>query len=278
MNQHEDRDITYLGFTQYTDQVISVSRRDNAQDKVTFNFQDDNWHLLDLLRPHERNGRGTIVFSELPAWLQQSVKHYIAHLWLRCSIDISIIQTIMVKLRCLGKLLPSFTSEPIELRAQHARDFSRKYLELNLSPGSNMQTQRYINNFISFVRQQHPKLNGNGFEVLFPQHKTKKAQPLPLEQPLEALIATDRLALIVDACMSDVQAYLEAKRNYIDPIEHYHEYNNRRWREYYRRLKEGKVIKRNTLRLVDLLGRAIKGQAVILGICVGRRTAAICNT
>ena len=279
MSAQIDSAITYFRFTQCPDQVATVARRDNPQEKTTFRFEDDVWTLLDLLRPHERDYEATIKFSDLAAWLRQDAKRYIAHLWLRCEPEANSIHQILVDLRQLGRLLPDFDGEAIDLRAQHAREFSRRYLELNLSPVSNNRARRSINNFMTFVRQQHPKLTGNDFNIEFPKSKTETAQYQPSEQALEAVIATERLALIIDACSSDVQAYNEYMRTYIDPIENKHEYQNRQYHERSRRLKEGLSTKTGiNLKLNHLLGRAIKGQAVILEICVGRRPAAICNT
>lgn len=271
--------ITYSDFIQNNGRIFQVARRDDPSDCTSFGFEDDIWVPLDLLKPHQRNYNGRISFVEVPEWLRTDAKRYIAHLWLIAGSDVNLLQQAMVSLRDLGRLLPDFQDRPIDLRARHAREFVRRYCEFNLSPSSNKRARRSLNNFAAFVRQQHPEIEGNDFHLVFPRSKTQTKQHQPLEQALEAKISTDVLAAVIDAVASDVAAYHEAKRTYIDSIDNQKEYRARFDRERYRKAKLGlpTQIERTTL-VKDLLGRAIKGQAVILAICVGRRAAAICNT
>src|SRR5262249_61476762 len=127
-----------------------------------------------------------------------------------------------------------------------------------------------------FVRQQNPEVKDNDFHLVFPRSKTYIKQHQPLEQSREAKISTDVLAAIIDAIALDVAAYYEAKRTYIDPIDNRREYQARFARERYRKAKLGlpTQIGRTTL-VKDLLGRAIKGQAVILAVFGGGGRAGV---
>ena len=273
------RAFAHTEFTQETRRKFLVARRDHPSDHARFSFEDDTWLMLDLLKPHERNYDGTINFTALPAWLKTEAKRYIAHLWLRVGADAGGLQQIMVSLRDLGRLLPDFQGSPSDLRARHAREFVRRYCELDLSPVSNQRARRALNSFAAFVRQQHPEVKENDFQLVFPRPKVHTEQHQPLAQAQEAKIATDVLAAVIDACTSDVAAYYEAKRNYIDPIDNKREYNAQFARDRSRKAALGLPLQLGrTPRLKELLGRAIKGQAVILAICVGRRAAAVCNT
>jgi integrase len=273
------RTFTYGDFIQNNGRIFQVARRDNPNDRASFSFEDDFWMPLDLLKPHQRNFDGKLSFVEVPEWLKTDAKHYIAHLWLRTGAEANLLQQVLVSLRDLGRLLPDFHDKPVDLRARHAREFVRRYCELNLSPISNQRARRLLNNFAAFVRRQNPEVKDNDFHLVFPRSKTHTKQHQPLEQAREAKISTDVLAAIIDAIALDVAAYYEAKRTYIDPIDNQREYQARFARERYRKAKLGlpTQIGRTTI-VTDLLGRAIKGQAVILAICVGRRAAAICNT
>lgn len=273
------RAFTYNDFIQNNGRIFQVARRDDPNDRASFSFEDDFWMPLNPLKPHQRNYDGKLSFVEVPEWLKTDAKRYIAHLWLRTGAEANLLQQVLVSLRDLGRLLPDFHDKPIDLRARHAREFVSRYCERNLSPISNQRTRRLLNNFAAFVRQQNPEIKDNDFHLVFPLSKTYTKQYQPLEQAREAKISTDVLAAIIDAIAADVAAYYEAKRTYIDPIDNRKEYQARFARDRYQKAKLGLPIQLGrTPRLKELLGRAIKGQAVILAICVGRRAAAVCNT
>jgi hypothetical protein len=131
---------------------------------------------------------------------------------------------------------------------------------------------------MTFVRQQHPEVKDNDFKIDFPSSKTFMPQHQPLEKARSAKIEGERLTMIVDACTADVNAYRKAKENYIDPSENKAAYQAKFDHERYHRRKQGLPPMKRGPNLSQLLGRAIKAQATILSICVGRRASAICNT
>lgn len=268
--------------TEFLERTFTVSRRDDPNVSATFTFKDDKWFLWDLLRPHEAKFEATIRFSGVQDWLREDAKLYIAHLWLTGRPAPNLLQQIMVFLRLLGRVFPNFTGRPIDLNKQHAKEFVRHYCALNRSPISNKAARREINNFMAFVRQQYTGGEQNSFMLVFPKSKTLQLQPSPLEQAQQKKISTSILSKLIDACAADLNAYFEAKRTYIDQnesSEQRREYQNRYARERHKRLKEGLAAPLGyKLRMVQLHARAIKAQALILAICVGRRAATVCNT
>lgn len=279
MNTQENKIIIdYHRFTICRDKPIKVARRDDSS-VAFFCFNDDVWDLINIVRPHERNCEARLSFSRVAPWLREDAKLYIAHLWLRALPSAIILQQIMVAIRDLGRLLPDFKGRPIDLRAGHARKFSRNYSQQRLKPGSFQRTRRLLNRFITFVRQQHPEVTNNDFVVRFPKDQTWMRQHRPLEQLQEARIEREVFAGIIDACIADTQAYFGSLATYIDPVENWKEYQKHYDSERYKRLKQGLPPKLgNRPRQVQLLSRAIKAQATILAACVGRRPSAICNT
>lgn len=260
--------------------TFTVARRDNPGVAATFNYSDDKWFLLDILRPHEKNYAGTISFSGLESWLWEDAKKYIAHLWLTQSPQANLLQQILVSLRALGEFLPDFGGRPIDLKPQHAKEFVRRYCELERSPVSNQGARRRINNFMAFVRGQYPEVENN-FTLVFPRAKTRLPDREPLEQAQSKRVPTEVLAAVIDGCAADLNAYLDAKSNYIDStgsIEERRAYQRQYAREWHRKHKLGIPKSPPGPKLWQLLGRAIKAQALILAVCVGRRASAICNT
>lgn len=278
MSAQPNRSIDYFRFTECTDRKITVAHRHKAGEVASFCFSDDSWLLLDLLRPHERRNGARIGFSRLPPWLREDAKRYIAHLWKRTEPSALELQQVMVALRDLGRLLPNFKGRPIDLRSRHAREFSRSYGKSDLSGGSFQRTRWMLNRFMAFVREQHPEVKDNDFKVEFPSSKTSRPEHQPLEKAQEAKIETDRLTRIIDACTADLKAYRDAKESYIDRSKNIRAYWARYARELRQRKKMGTPLRKSGPNLSQSLGRAIKGQATILAICVGRRAAAVCNT
>ncbi len=275
MNPKQDHVIDYFSFTRHSDQKVEVARRGAGAETRTFCFQDEVWYLWDLLRPHEYNDTGTIVFSKVAPWLREDAKLYIAHLWLRIRPTAIQIQKTMVAIRHLGRLLPDFAGRVIDLRLRHAREFSRHYGELGLKPITNQGTRRFLNRFVIFIRQLHPEVKDNDFRIELPKAQTLVSQYQPLEQNEGARVPTDVLAQVIDACTTDTNAYFEAIKDYVDVVDNPREY----FRQYTRKKKQGLFPRPKRMPVVrHLLSRAVKAQAVILAICVGRRPAAVCNT
>lgn len=262
------------------EQVV-ISRYDDLSVTAKFSFRDNRWFLLDILRPHEANYAGTISFSGIREWLLQDAKLYVAHLWLTSATTGIHIQQVMGSLRVLCKLLPEYAGMPINLTLQHAKEFVRRYCELGLSPVSNRGVRLRLNEFFSFIRQQYPSIRNN-FKLIFPKDKTFIPEPHPLEQSRAKKVPTDVLTAIIDACIADTKSYEEARRDYIDSgqsQETRREYQRRKTRESHKRKKADPASKHTRVTsLIQLHSRAIKAQAVILAICVGRRGGAICNT
>jgi hypothetical protein len=276
MNAVAEKVVTNAVFIPQSGRVFTVRRRDNFADQATFRYEDDVWPLLDVLKPNEVNSKATIVFDHVAGWLRETAKQYILHLWLETSPTANRLVQAMVAIRHLGKLLPDFKGRPIDLRMGHAREFTRRFCEFGLSNANNANTCFYLNDFAAFVRRQHPEVKGNNFIVVFPKQMTSRERDKPLEQSQEARISTDVLAAIVDACTADLKAYYDAKANYLPPLSP--EYQ-RRWRSQ-QRLKRGQRVRmrsKTVVRVDHYHARAIKAQAVILAICVGRRASAICH-
>jgi integrase len=155
----------------------------------------------------------------------------------------------------------------------------RGFCKLDLSPSSRKGVRWRINKFIAFVRLQHPEETGNDFKIILPRNLTLTPQHEPFEVSENSRIPTDRFALIIDACAADVKAYLDAKATYINQSEHKKAYQRWYYHERRRRPNEGLPSKLGrTPRFKELHSRAIKGQAVILAGCTGRRVAAVCDT
>lgn len=273
---------SYSNFCQQPDSQFSVSRRDDPHVTTIFRFQDNKWFLLDILRPHEDNFEGTMSFAGINDWLLQDAKLYIAHLWLTSAPSANLLQQVLVSLRDLCELLPEHTGRPIDLTSQHAKEFVRNYCALGRSPVSNQGVRRRLNNFFAFLRQHHSTVTRDNFKLVFPKDKTFIQQHEPLEQSQAKKVPTDVLTAIIDACIADTLSYEEAKRTHIDRYESpekQREYWRHKARELYKRKKAAPASKPAWVpRLMHLHWRAIKAQAVILSICVGRRAAAICNT
>lgn len=278
MSTQPNRAIEHFRFITCTDNMFKVVHPHKADEVANFCFQDDTWDLLDILKPHQRRWDSRIGFHNVAPWLRGDAKRYIAHLWLRTEPTMNELQQIMVTLRDLGRLLPDFGGRPIDLRLRHAREVTRKYCEYDLTGGYYQKVRRHLNRFMTFVRQQHPEVKDNDFKIAFPGSKTFMPQHQPLEKARDAKIETERLTMIVDACTADVNAYRKAKENYIDPSDDMAAYRARIDRERNLRKKRGEPAMKPGPKLPHLLGRAIKAQATILSICVGRRAGAVCNT
>lgn len=260
-------------------QVFTVARRYDQKDVATFDLRSDVWKLWGLLRPHERNYEATVVFSDLPEWLREDAKRYVAHLYAETMPNAHSIQSMMVALRRLGRILMDFKGRPINLRKQHSLEVARHLRESNMSLSYTHKIKSHINKFMAFVRQVHPEVTTNDFQVILPQNRAKDARHKPLGKSKADIIETEICAKIIDACLSDLQVYRDCMRTYVDQIDNNAEYQRRYQQERQRRLKEAdSATKRPLVRAKDLLSRAIKGQALILAVCVGRRAAAVCNT
>jgi integrase len=261
----------------YWFRTFTVARRGNGEDAATFCFADDIWPLQNLLRPHERNGSATLVFSDVPAWLRNDAKRFIAHLWLETNAEANLLQTIIVTIRLLGRLLPDFQGRPIDLRMSHARELTRRIHELNYSPSYNQHIQKALNRFATFVRQQNPEEMANDFQVVFSKEMIHVPQFEPFEESRDKVIPTEIQTTLIEACLSDIRTYLNARKIYVDPVENLALYE----RERSRRRREGEqvnLVVGHRVSLQHLLGRAVKATALILANCVGRRAAAVCNT
>lgn len=232
----------------------------------------DVWRLDHLLRPHERKSRGYINFADLPMWLKADAKEYAKHLIENTASDAPRVLTVLVALRQLGRLLPDYDGRPIDLRLKHAREAARRLLEFDLTPSYKHRIKRTINQFMAFVRQAHPEVRDNNFQVVLPRENT--TDPDSAQQA--EIVDTEILTQIIDACLSDLQKYRELKSGYISSRENHTEYVRRR-RARIRQYAPGQVPKRRRRNLKVFLRQAIIGQATILDVCVGRRPAAVCG-
>jgi integrase len=239
-----------------------VSASSSAPDtRSGLDFGSDVWSMEHLLRPHQRRSDGIANFSDLPGWLRPDSKEYARHRLEETAAEPRAIVFLLVALRYFGRLLPAFNGRPIDLRLKHAREFSRQLRRLDLSVTYNNGIKSAINQFMSFVRQKHPEVRDNNFQVVLPRVGAKKRGAREQGQ----IIDTNTEALIIDGCLSDLREYQQAKSAYIDYRKHWTEYS------------PGQVPKRRKITLRELYRRAIKGQAIILAICVGRRAAAVCD-
>jgi hypothetical protein len=225
-----------------------------------------------LLQPHQRRGEGIANFSDLPGWLRPDSKEYAKHLLEEAATDPRAIVNRLVELRYLGRLLPDFNGRPIDLRLKHARQLGRQLRQLDLTARYKNTIKRTINRFVAFVRQKHPEVRDNNFQIVLPKVSYKELHNSQQGQ----IVDSDTEALIIDGCLADLQKYREAKSSYIDRHENSAEYF-RRWKQRRRQYPPGPMPKPKPVHLQTLHKRAIKGQATILAICVGRRAAAICN-
>lgn len=213
-------------------------------------FEDDEWTLLDLLRPDAEISTAAIRFDRLPGWLRNDGKRWVASHWLEIGSSLERIRSAMGALVVLGRALDeSHPSTPMELRRHHAARVRSYILEQGHSPGTNLQRRGLINQFVQFVREEHPaEAAGNTFELTLPRHAVAGASPAARRQSPEKYISSAVLAQVLDACASDEAAYKAALAG----------------------TPKG-------LRRIDHLGRAMKAQAIKLSICVGRRATALCT-
>jgi hypothetical protein len=245
------RPIAAEGINIHSTEPMKVTRPGGI-DEVEFRFSDRKWLLRDLLRPHEVKGYATITF-DMAEWLVEDCKLYVADRWLNAKTDLCRLQGFMVIMRKFSRLLPDFKGQPIDLRMRHARQVGRLLRDFNYSPAYYQHIQAGINDFVAFVRRLHPKEVRNDFSLVLPRDLLKISPETRLQNARKRLIPTEVGSQIINACLSDVQAYYHAKESYIGPAED-------RW-----------LIMRN------LLSRAVRGAATILAYCVGRRVAAVCN-
>lgn len=263
--------------------TATVSRPELPEDHISFNFDDERWHFWDIVKPFEGKGHGTISFSEIPAWLLLDAKLYMAHLWLETITYSNEIHQNMTSLRILGRALSNFSGRPIDLRKKHASMFQRSFKKHGFSATYNIHVFRYVNNFMSFVRQLYPEVKTNDFAINTSRRRAEARGNQPLGQSPEKKISTEILSAVINACNADLEAYLEAKRNYTypDKYESPKEYQNAIRRSYKNRRKQGippQNHNEQVPKLIELLGRAIKAQVIKLSICVGRRASSICNS
>jgi integrase len=262
---------------------VTVSRPELPGEQVSFKFDDDRWHLWDIVKPFEGKGHGTINFSEIPAWLLLDAKLYMAHLWLETITYSNEIHQSMTSLRSLGRALSNFSGRPIDLRKKHALIFQRSFKKQGFSNTYNKHVFRYINDFMSFLRQLYPEVKSNNFIIDISRRRGEVGENQPLGQLPEKKISTEILSAVINACDADLEAYLEAKRNYEYPdrSEFPREYAQATWRASIRKRKQGippLSHAEQKPKLRELLGRAVKAQVVKLSICVGRRASSICNS
>jgi hypothetical protein len=257
--------------------VLTGARHDQKY-TATFDPRSDRWKLRNLLRPHERNYEATVVFTDLPEWIREDAKRYVDHLYTETMPNAHGIQSMMVSLRRLGRILRDFKARPINLRKQHSWEVARHLRESDLSLSYKYKIKSDINKFMAFVRQIHPEVTTNDFQVVLPRTRAKDARDKPLGKSQEDIVETEVSAKIIDACLSDLQIYRDHMRTYIDSVDNNAEYQRRAHRERRGRKSGDSDTKRPLVKAIDLLGRAIKGQALILALCVGRRAAAVCNT
>jgi hypothetical protein len=224
-------------------------------------FGSDVWSMEHLLRPHQRRSDGIVNFSALPGWLRPDSKEYARHRIEETAAEPRAIVVLLVALRYFGRLLPDFNGRPIDLRLKHARELGRQLRRLDLCLAYKSGIKSAINQFMSFVRQKHPEVHDNNFQVVLPR---VSAQERSTDQQGQT-IDTHTEALIIDGCLSDLRKYRQAKSTNIAQREHWTEYST------------GQVRKRLKVSPREHYRRAIKGQATIVAICVGRRAAAVCN-
>jgi hypothetical protein len=235
-------------------------------------LQSDVWHLDHLLRSHERKCHGRINFADIPTWLRADAKEYVAHMIENTAPGMPRVSKVVVTLRYLGRLLPSFDGRPIDLRLKHAREAGRRLREIDSSPDYKHKIKSNINQFMAFVRQKHPEVQDNNFQIVLPRQNTKD----PIYSRQGGIVDTEIQVRIIDACLSDLRKYREAKSTYIDTHKHHTEYMRRRRRRI-RQYPPGEAPKLPRENLKVFLQRAILAQATILEICVGRRAAAVCG-
>jgi hypothetical protein len=235
-------------------------------------LQSDVWHLEHLLRSHERKCHGFINFADIAEWLKDDAKEYAKHLVENTASGVRRVLTLLVALRQFGRLLQDFNGCPIDLRLKHARQAARRLREIDSTPAHKHRIKRTINQFMAFVRQQHPEVLDNDFQIVLPRQSTTS----PDSTQQGEIVETEILSMLIDACLSDLKKYKELKTTYINSRENHTEYMRRRRA----RIKEhlpGQVPKQQRQNLTVFQRYAILGQAIILAICVGRRAAAVCG-
>jgi hypothetical protein len=281
-HNRKERETSYERFV-HRRRTFSVSREGFDTEYISVKFKDDKWSLLNIVKPSERKGDATINFSEIPAWLRFDAKCYMAHLWLETSTYSNEVQQVMTSLRILGRTLSSYSDRPIDLRKKQALQFQRMFKKRGYSLTYNKTVFRYVNSFMSFVRQQYPKEKGSDFVIDVPRRKGPGRGSKPRGQSKEKKISTEILTAILDACNEELNSYLTALSNwpYPDPTEFPKEYNRVTQRRYKQCKKLGLKMREpgdQIPKLRELNRRAIKAQVVKLMICVGRRASSVCNS
>lgn len=258
--------------------MFTTSRREIPDEVVTFGYAEDRWYLLDILKPHESQAFATVNF-DLPKWLVDDAKRFIAYLWLEVGTYGNEVQQIMTSLRYLGRLIPAVRGGPIALRQHHSLQFQRLVENEKISRTHRKGILWNVNRFVAYVRQIHPEAHGNNFLLQVPARGKDETRFRPLGQSTEKKLSTDVVAAIINACAADIKAYYEARVGYeysglVPETKEYQRVANRRCK---RRNKAGLKPQGHPVKLRWWLSKAIKASAVILMICVGRRAGAVCS-
>lgn len=251
--------------------IKSIVSHSDPRPTTILNFLEDDWYLPGLARPHERICDAKVHFSDVPEWLRPEAKLYVAYLYKELRVNAPAVKVTMVALRRLGRILANFCGTAINLRRQHSLEVAR-HLQSELGSRNAQIMKNEINKFLAFIRHRHPDVM-NDFHIVLPKRGVRDSPHEPLGRSRADILETSVSAQIIDACLSDLEAYFDYLKTY-NAAENK---TRRRSPSHRQRPNEAGSPTLTHKKINHLIGRAIKGQATILLKCVGRRAIAVCN-
>jgi hypothetical protein len=190
---------TYEHFTTHIEDAVTVWRPDDSAVRARFSFSDDRWQLLDQLQPAQATSLSTINFGDLPAWLKDAVKLYIAHLWLEEDTPLGTIKNIRVVTGKLGRQFPSLEGSARQLRRHHGTEMQRVLLNDGMKNKTLCDQIYLLNRFGDFLRALYPDEPGLTFRLDVPVER---------EEPEKRRLLKNReIAQILDACAQELSLW-----------------------------------------------------------------------
>lgn len=263
---------------------------------VSFAFSDDVWYLLDRLPKGVSPHRTRMNFGLFPGWLRDSMKRYVAHLWLERRVSLGACQALIESttrfVEALAEGDDPFPGPVERLTRFHGQRFSA-YLERRvrigqevkarmegrprvevhramaeargLSGGTAFNSARRLNQFGAWLRAD-PQRMDTDFAVPLTRILAEAARRRGLGAAPDKVITDDVLTAVLAACDEELVAFERAEAELAaaqEAIEHAPSLEARRH------------LALTTNRFRGARSRATKAQAVRLQMLAARRRAAI---
>jgi integrase len=237
-----------------------------------FDYSDDTWYPLDLLRPGQRLASVALRFGTLPQWLQSDAKRFIASKWLESSAAATTLVGFISALVHLGRAVPSFPGGLLDLTKRES-DRLRNYFADRHGEGK-LAARTARNAVVRIRRVRHFLLTlpenakaTTSFNPSVPKHLRMSNGPTFGANP-DDLLTTDQVARLLQACRAEERAY----EQYLAWERGVTRANGSRWsRKTLKKRGLGRTgPSGNTLR-----NRAMKAQIIKLAVAIGRRGSSV---